>query len=267
MTPTMPPLHDHAPAPGASPSPKSFDWSKPEFAWPLSLIGGFGGTLLGLAIPLPGLAAVLATGAFAPIFVRLQARRRSGTAYLCVLAWLVGIVGAFTGFAVESGIDAIHQALPFAGSWIEEEWNFLTGVAEPSLPLRLARNGGVFLLIVLMARPYGGLLSLLPAALVANGLGAGTGLFALRAAEKDWSPTLAVVAGSPPHLVFALGGALAVAVVLACPGPLLPLARLPRLHRRLLGGGLAVGVGALLLEPLFDRIWHSWLVGFSPPPG
>lgn len=262
--PTGPP--PGVPSPSEPPR-RRFDWSQPEFAWPLSLAGGFGGALVGLSTGLPGLAAVIAAAVFAPILVRLQVMRRPGTAYLCALAWLVGIVGAMTGFAVENGAEAARAAIPFAGTWIDQEWGFLGGHDEPAFPLRLGRNAALFLLTALMARPWGGILALLPTALVASLLGAGTGSFALRAAEKDWSPTLAVVGGSPPHVVLALGACLAVVVVIAHPGPLLPLARLSRLHRRLAAWGVGVGLGSLLLEPVLDRIWTSWLPTFLPPAG
>ncbi|MEW6073195.1 MAG: hypothetical protein AB1726_11475, partial [Planctomycetota bacterium] len=67
------------PVPAPRPPRRSELWSSPELAWPLALFAGFAGTLLGVAVPLPGAAAAFATAAFAPLYLRLQARGRAGT--------------------------------------------------------------------------------------------------------------------------------------------------------------------------------------------
>lgn len=247
----------------------ALSWERPEVAWPLALLAGFGGTWIGIAGGVSiavvggasGLAAVVAATLFAPLWWQLHARGRPGLAAFAACAWALGIVAAVVGAMAEWGVEAVEGGLPYAATHALLELEpLLAGDVDAGAELlpNVLRNLLLLLLVAALARPLRGLLALVPLAAGAGVIGSGAGRVALRIEADDLS--LAAASAIAPHLALGLAGALLVSAALADPHPLRPWDGRSWRSRTLAAGVLLAVVG-LLLEPWIAVGWGGWLGG------
>ena len=247
IPPLLPPLH----------------WAAPEIAWPLALVSGFGGTWAGIEIGVPGVAAVLAAGTFAPLWVALLARGRRTLAVWLGLGWAIGIGAAAIGCALAMQWASVSAALPGSGAWVGyalQPWLAASRQGGwPAAPRALAAAVVALALVAAGARIGQGLPAVLLLALLAGAVGGGVARVCERAVEQGWDPPLAAMFACPPHTALQLAGAVLFASALAEPGPLLPLRWLPPGRRALLVGGLGAACAGLLVELTLATTWVRWI--------
>lgn len=234
-------------------------WARKEFAWPLSLLIGFGATWVGLQIPIPGLVAVLAAGAIAPLYFQFQNRGDLVFATFIGIGWLIGSGAAGVGMAIEGDLERVLGALP-QGRYAAQRW------IEPWLDPRVASaaSGATwisyafvagFAIVGLVCAALGrGLLMLL---WVALGFGAQIGVAATYAdtAAKLGEPPLSAWAwGWPPLAVLALGCLLWAGSALALPNRGVPVPG----RRNALLLGIPLTLVALSLQLLLHERWARW---------
>lgn len=251
----VPPADAPLPGPGAAPAPGEAWWQRFELAWPLAIVAGFGATWAGLALGFPGAAAILATALLAPSYVAQLARGRRVQAAVLALLWTLGIVGAVVGVTLEGSLEPVLDALPGARLLVASE----LGASAATSPLAtLPRNLGVVALVLILARPGWGLLALLASALLAGALAGVAASWSVEAVEAGWSPSLAALAGLPPHLLLALVALFLGAAALAEPG-LAPRFPFTELRRAMLWSAVGLAAVALGLQGWLVESWHGWL--------
>jgi hypothetical protein len=250
---------------GQEPSEKRrLQWNQPEFAWPLAIVAGIAGTWIGLLSGVPGLATLLATAGFAPLWIRLLAREERWLAGLCSLAWMVAMAFTVIGVSLESSAGSVRDLIPFSDP--ELLGGLGLGAEAPagmSRSERFAWQLAGLVVLVLLAFPTRGLWCLFAVALVVDALSGAASGFAegLRAASErlgeDVEPLSAALGGWPPGPFLALCGALLAGAAFAGPAPPLPLERLSDARRSLLITGVSLGVAALFFEPLYAPLWRA----------
>lgn len=238
-------------------------WAAPEIAWPLALVSGFGGTWAGIELGFPGVAALLAAGTFAPLWIALLVRGRRLLAVLLSLGWAIGIYAAAIGCAFADRWASVSIALPGSGTWVGyvlQPWIAASREgAWTAAPLAWAATAGALALVAGAARLGQGLPAVLLLAVLLGAAGGGVARVAERAVDQGWDPLLAAMLAWPPHTGLQVLGALLVCTALAEPGPLLPLRWLPPERRALLLGGLVAAAVGLASELLFATTWIRWL--------
>jgi len=232
-------------------------WRRFELVWPLSIVAGFAGTWLGLRTGLPGVATVLALAAFVPLYLaEMRAGQRFHAALLGAL-WSLGIIGAAVGEALQRPPAEVLAGFAGGAPFVQAELAFRDG--GPVLAT-LSRNalivGGLFVL----ARPAWGLVSLAGSGVLAGLLGSVALTCAGEAVQGGLAPSLAALAGIPPHLFLALVGVQLGLAALAEPGLV---AREPftDLRRALLWSAVGLAGLGLGLQGLWIRAWQEWLGG------
>ena len=227
-------------------------WQRLELVWPLSIL--VGGTWLGLRSGLPGLAAALAFGGFAPLYrAQLLARRRPSAALLAVL-WILGIVGAAVGEALEGSLAGVLHGLPLASTLARTE----IGGAQASPLATLPRNALLVCGLLVLARPALGLVALAGSALLTGALAGVAASAAVSAVGGGLAPSLAALAALPPHLFLALLAVQLGAAAVAEPG-LTPAESFSDLRRALLWSAVGLAGIALGLQGFWIRAWRQWL--------
>jgi hypothetical protein len=243
---------------------RRLQWNQPEFAWPLAIVSGIAGTWIGLLSGVPGLATLLATAGFAPLWLRLLAREERWLAGLCSLAWMVAMAFTVIGVSLESSAGSVRELIPFSDP--ELLGGLGLGAEEPagmSRSLLFAWQIAGLALLILLAYPTRGLWCLLAVALVVDALSGAASGFAeqLSAASErlgeDVEPLSAALGGWPPGPFLALCGALLAGAAFAGPAPPLPLERLSGPRRNLLITGASLGAAALFFEPLYAPLWQA----------
>ena len=238
------------------PARRGLPWDQPEVAWALALAVGFGGTWIGLATRLPGLNVLVATLFYAPLWVVLLRRGRSGLAAFTSISWCFGMLLAPLAAARMDSFAAIAPRLLLARPYVDAELGLLVGGADADPVGATLRNAVIALVLVTAARPALGLGTLLGLALCVGALGGGAAWFAERAVERGADPVTAALAGLAPFSVVQLLGILLCAAALADPAPLRDLAG-PR-RRMLFAGGLLLLAG-LAVQPAVAAPWGEWL--------
>ena len=233
-------------------------WARREFAWPLSLIVGFGSFWLGLQVPLPGLAALLAAGAILPLYGQMQQRGDYAWSIFVVLGWLIGCGAAAVGMAVEGDLPKIIWRVPFAAQAIERwiEPGRAPGDSVLSDVLWLCGFVALGMLVAPLAR----------GAVLLVWLAFGTGILsgmaawvADRASRLAIMPLTAGSLGWAPLLVIALAALVTAAQAVASPQPLRPWSGAAPAQRLGLAIGLPVALLAAAVHPLTAPAWAAWL--------
>lgn len=237
-------------------------WTRTEAAWGAGLAAGFLATWVGLALPVAGAAAVLATGAFGPLWIGLLRRERRVLACAVALSWALGILAATAGVVHEAAQPgSLHDRVPGARAFVEGELAFLAGSGADDVGAGLGALAATELLvaglIAALGRPLAGVAGLLLAALASAAVGAGIG----SAGFPPEASGLLVLAHVPPHLALLVAGGLAGAAALAEEEPLAPWAPLSPPRRRLLAAALALGVVAMLGRSTLVGLWREGLAG------
>lgn len=217
-----------------------------EWAWPQSLLAGFLGTWVGLQLPYPGLAVVLALLGFLPVFIRHVGPKDGRFGLLLAFGWLGGGFGAYLGAILEGGMGEFAERVPlgslYLGLGVEDWASESPGGAPPWAPLaRLAAWSAPLLL----ARRGRGLLFLPCVATTLGALALGTARLALERVETGGDALTSCLLGVPPFGFLQLLGTVAMGMALADPGPIWPLSGMERWRRwALCGGPLALLLGA-----------------------
>lgn len=238
-------------------------WARRELAWPLSLAAGFAGTWLGLMVPVPGAAPLLATAAILPLYLWFQERGDARYSTFLALGWLIGSSGAIVGLALENELDLVLDRVLLA-RWAAEHWIapwLPRGTAAPppgggSAMLALL---GFSALVLAVARWQRGLLLLLGIAVLGGAVAGVAAWGADRGARYGLSPLAAAALAWPPFLVVLLGALLSAGGALAEPLPLRPWSSWSSWRRRALVLGLPLALGAALLHGLTNDLWGHWL--------
>ncbi len=238
---------------------RGLPWDQPEVAWALALAAGFAGTWLGIASKLPGLNALVATTLYAPLYLALLRRGRSGLAAFTSVSWCFGIVLAPLAAAHTDSFAAIAPRLLLARPYVDGELGLLVGGSDVDVVGATLRNAVIAIVLIAVARPALGLGTLLGLALGVGTLGGGAAWFAERAVERGADPVAAALAGLAPFAVIQLLGLLLCAAALADPTPLRDLAGTRR--RMLVAGGLLLLAG-LAIQPAIAAPWGEWLSGW-----
>lgn len=244
--------------PGEKPLPP-LDWRSGEISWPLALAGGFAGTWLGVSLGVPGLGALAAAAAAAPIVGHPLGRGRVGMAAGLLCGWFAAAVLAHVGCAWELGEAAVERAVPGGAAIADAAASMGAVAADASLDLVGTAVAAVLALgLVLVARPASGFLALVVAAAGSGVLGSAAAVTALRAKAASWDPVSAGLVALPPTLWFTACGALVLACGIAAPGPLRPLDAVTG-RRRLLGLGLGLVLLGLALGLVATPAWAAAL--------
>ena len=244
----------------AAPRARRFPWNQPEVAWPLALAAGFVGTWLGLLTGVPGLAQVVATAAFAPLYVRLLGRGQVLLAGWTSVAWMLAIAAAVAGVALGGSDQEVRGLLLVSDPALLGSLGLGDGSGPSTRALRLAWHLAGLLVLLVLARPLRGVLGLGVVGLFVSGVsGAATAVAAEAGGTID--PLRACFLGWSPGLLLGLAGASMACAAVAAPGTLLPLSDLPRGRRRQLEGAVLAGAAALFFEPLYTPLWELWLRG------
>jgi len=231
-------------------------WQRLEVGWPLSILVGFAGTWLGLLSGLPAAAGLLAYAGFAPLYrAQLRAGRRLAGALLAVL-WILGIVGAAVGVALEGGLDEVLRGLPLAPSLARSE---LAGAGADPLAT-LPRNALLACALLMLARIGWGLVALAGSTVCAGALAGVAAASSQRAVADGLEPSLAALAGLPPHLFLALLAVQLGVAALAEPG-FVPREPFTDLRRALLWSAVGVAGLALGFQGFWVAAWRSWQGG------
>ena len=246
-------------------------WTRGELAWAAALAAGFLGSWLGLFLPIPGLAALLALSALAPLHLDLLRRRKRGLLALGSIAWALGILAAVVG--------VVHEA-PEPLSWLGivpgadslRACEFARAVAHPgpTEPVGgpgslaslgawdgLGRDALWLLLVAALARPLGGLLALGLMALYLGALGTALGSSGFAAETSG----LDVLSHVPPHLALVGVAGAGLVAGLAEERALSPIGPLEPPRWRLVMAGLGVGLLGLLARGLVSGPWSAGLRG------
>ena len=270
MEPTIDPPRMQAPAeptldpvPAQMPEPEPPAWARREYAWPISLAIGFAATWVGLVVPIPGLAALIAALAFLPLYRWFQRHGDLRFATYLGLGWMVGMAGASVGMAVEGQADLIVDRLPF-GQRAVDLWiaPWVRRGGAPRMPTSMA--GAVELaayvgIVLLLARIGRGILLLVLSALGTGALSAVAAWVADQASRVGEPPMNAAAFGWPPAPVLVLLGAWAAGCALADPAPLGPWRDLRGWRRKALLMGTGVAVVATCVQPIVQAGWAEWV--------
>ncbi len=237
-------------------------WARREYAWPLSILIGFAATWVGLQLPVPGFAALLAAGAIAPLYMRFLDRGELPFATYIGLGWLLGSGAAGVGMALEGDLDRVLAALPHgriaAQRWIEP-WigarPDFGGPAAGAVSYAVVLGGALFALA--LAPIARGVLMLWVLALGAGCLTGVAATYADAAAREGEAPLSAWAWGWPPLASLGLAGILWAGTSLAQP------AGRGETRQRVwaLGLGLPLAFACLALQLLWIESWARWAAG------
>jgi len=245
-------------------------WTRGEFAWASALAAGFAGSWVGMLVPVPGLAALLAVAALAPLHLGLLRREKRGLLALSSFAWALGILAAVVGVVHETpeprswlalvpGADSL-RAWPFASA--APDPGHTVGFEGPDGPLRppgawdgLGRDVVVLLLLAGLARPLGGLAALGLTALYMGALGTALGSCGFAAETSG----LDVLAHVPPHLALVGVAGAGLVAGLGEERGLSPIGPLDPLRWRLVAAGLGAGLLGLAGRGLVYGPWSAGL--------
>lgn len=251
--PRLTPLEEHGPSAHREVAPPY------EISWFLAMICGFGGSLAGGLLGVPGGPVLGCALAFAPLWLRVMRSGKVSTAALAAVAWMIGCIGAGAGMGAEGSAARFAGAVPLAPAYLAlvplapvEE---LSGFARwPSLIPGLL----CFWVVAGLGRFAQALPAVFLAAVPISWISARAARFTAAALVKDWEPGTALFFGAPPQHLLVLGGALAVACVLASPrgGYRFPPEGTAERHVYTLG--LGAGLVGLLAEPWISSLWRSF---------
>ena len=233
-------------------------WHQAELAWPLALLAGFAGSSIGIGTGLPGVGPLASMMLFAPLYLGLIHRNRTGLAALISLGWLAGVGAAAAGAVLDEGFAAIARSCAGATGLREVEFlPWLEGDRSGPTNGSFLRNFYLGIGLLLVARHSIGLISLAGLAACASAVGASVGWFATEALSME--PATACILGIPPHYAFLLAGLLMLVAVLSDRRRLLPLSDITDVRRNLMVAGAALLVLGFLAEPLLSRAWGTWM--------
>ncbi|MFT5285799.1 MAG: hypothetical protein ACI8TQ_001967 [Planctomycetota bacterium] len=233
-------------------------WHQAELAWPIALFAGFAGSSLGVASGLPGVGPLAAMILFAPLYLGLIHRNRTGLAALISIGWLAAVGAAAAGAVLDEGFSAIARSCPGSIGLREAEiLPWLEGDRSGPASGTFLRNFYVGVGLLLVARHSIGLVSLAGLALCASAIGASVGWFATETLSME--PATACILGIPPHHAFSLAGLLLLVAVLSDRRQLLPLSEITDVRRNLMVAGAALLVLGFFVEPLLSRAWGTWM--------
>ena len=233
-------------------------WQQAEIAWPLALLTGFVGSSTGIMSGLPGVGPLAAMLLFAPLYLGLIHRSRTGLAALVSCGWLAGVGAAAAGAVLDDGFSSVAKSCPGAQNFRATEimpWIESASTEFPSGPPQSALL--VVLGLLLVARPTVGLMSLAGLALCASAIGAGVGWFATQVLSME--PALACILGVPPQHAFSLAGMALLVAALADRGRLRPFAEISDQRRNLMLAGVVLIALGILAEPLLSEAWGTWM--------
>ena len=135
-------------------------WEQLEVAWPASLLLGFSGAAIGLALSLTWLAALLAFASIAPLWWRLALRPDRRRSIACAAGWLIGSCGAVLGTALDGRLTNPAAVLAEFGPWNAPLSDGAGGNPEPTLHFVLSWfvvPAALFAVSIVTARPSRGL--------------------------------------------------------------------------------------------------------------
>lgn len=251
------------PVPARIPEPEPPWWARKEYAWPLSLGIGFAATWVGLVVPIPGLAALLAALGFLPLYRAFQLHGDLRFATYLGLGWMVGIAGAAVGLALEGQADLIVRRLPFGQRavdlWIGPWLGYGGGPPGAASGSGWIEVGAFVGLGLALARPSRGALLLVVCALGVGMLAAAAAWVADRASRIGEPPLNAAAFGWPPAPLLALVGTWVAGSCLADPEPLRPWSAVRGWRKKALWAGVALAIGAACAQPLVQVPWGQWL--------
>jgi len=252
------------PVPATMPPPEPPAWQRREYAWPISLGIGFATTWVGLIVPIPGVAALVAALGFLPLYRSFVRRGDLRFATYLGLGWMVGMAGAAVGMALEGQADLIVDRMPF-GQRVVDLWiapwvrRGAAGAVLPE-PGAGALELGLFVGAVIgLARLGRGLVLLFGCALGTGALSAVAAWVADQASRIGEPPLNAAAFGWPPAPLLALVGAWAAGSCLADPAPLGPWRELRAWRRKVLVAGILLAAGATCLQPFVQTTWAEWV--------
>jgi hypothetical protein len=231
-------------------------WLRAEWAWPLAILLGFGGTWAGLAVGAPWLSIAIAAGLVVPLVSAQAGRGRPETAAWSAIGWLAGIAGAAAGAVLDSDAppwsssvvgEAHYRAL--AERWLAAEpdagsvpWAFVHAVA--------------FAAALGLSRWSRGASAAAASAVGAVALSTVSANLALPALRSGRSPLTVAAFAVPPHLALeivalAIGGAALASPAAVDPG-------IARRRRYLLGLSAAAEAAALASGVWAGDEWGRW---------
>jgi hypothetical protein len=239
-------------------------WTRPELAWPLSLVAGFAAAWAGVAVGEELLEPLVAPALVALFLLPLHHvfldRAQPATAAIVALGGLVGAAGAVLGVVLEGGSPAIGPEVAF-GAEVAREVRGLLGDGPAPEPLRTTLiHGAAFALALALGPATRGLAPLLAAAIAVCATAVVVGELAVQSATAGGVPLASVLAAWPPH---AAGEVVALLLgwsgLAGLRGGAGGVAR--RRARALWIGGLALEGAVLLVWLLAARFWGRWAAG------